>query len=95
MSREDILAVGKVAVGSIWPDLTVIFDVDEQAAATRLNPLLDRMEQKGAQFHRRVRQGFLDQADAAPEDHVVLDATAGEDEVFDSLIQRLTDRFSK
>ena len=38
MSPEEILAVGRVAVGSIWPDLTVVFDVDEAVAATRLNP---------------------------------------------------------
>lgn len=94
MSLEEILAVGRVAIGRIWPELTVIFDVDEQAAASRLNPLLDRMEQKGAAFHRRVRQGYLDQAAAAPEGHLVVDATAAEDEVFAGLIEGLADRYT-
>ena len=36
------------------PDLTVIFDVDQETAGRRLNPLLDRMERKGETFHARV-----------------------------------------
>src|SRR5262249_11968126 len=46
---------------SAWPDLVVIFDVDEVTAGGRLNPLLDRMEAKGIEFHRRVRMGYLEQ----------------------------------
>ena len=57
MPAEEILRVGQIAVGECWPDLTVIFNVDEATAAKRLSPLLDRMEQKGAEYHRRVRDG--------------------------------------
>jgi dTMP kinase len=77
MAIEEISAVGQVALGRVWPELVVVFDVDEQVAATRLNPLLDRMEQKGAAFHRRVRQGYLDQANADPNGYLVIDATKG------------------
>lgn len=89
MTPEEILAVGRVAIGSIWPDLTVIFDVDEHVAATRLNPLLDRMELKGVEFHRRVRQGFLAQAQNEPDRHLVVDATAEADVVFERLLRGL------
>lgn len=82
MTPEEILAVGRVAIGSIWPDVTVVFDVDEQVAATRLNPLLDRMELKGVEFHRRVRQGFLAQAQSEPDRYAVIDASAEADAVF-------------
>ncbi len=86
MDKDEILEVGRVAVGDRWPDLTVIFDVDEQTAATRLNPLLDRMEIKGAEFHRRVRAGFLEQAEHAPfGEYLVVDATQPADAVFDAL----------
>jgi dTMP kinase len=86
MTPEEILAVGRVAIGSIWPDLTVIFDVDEHVAATRLNPLLDRMELKGIEFHRRVRQGFLAQAHNQPDRHLVIDASADADSVTQRLL---------
>jgi dTMP kinase len=92
MTPEEILAVGRVAIGSLWPDLTVIFDVDDGVAATRLNPLLDRMELKGIEFHRRVRQGFLAQAQSQPDQYLVIDATNGADSVFESLLAKLQKR---
>jgi thymidylate kinase len=87
VGAEEIMAVGKVAVGDHWPDLTVVFDVDERVAATRLNPLLDRMELKGVQFHRRVRQGYLDQARRGDlGKYLVIDASVDEDTVFENLL---------
>jgi dTMP kinase len=93
MTREEILAVGRVAVGPHWPDLTVIFDVDERIAATRLNPLLDRMERKGVEFHRRVRQGFLAQAEAQPEQYLVIDGTREADAVTRAMMEGIGQRF--
>jgi dTMP kinase len=92
MSAEDILAVGRVAVGDVWPDLTVIFDVPVDVASRRLNPLLDRMEQKGAEFHRRVRQGYLDQAQLMPDRYIVIDASPDADTVFDAVLKSLEAR---
>ena len=93
MTPEEILAVGRVAVGSHWPDLTVVFDVDERIAATRLNPLLDRMERKGVEFHRRVRQGFLAQAGAEPDRYLVVDATKEADAVTEAMMRGIARRF--
>lgn len=84
---EEIRRVGEVALRDCWPDLVVIFDVDERTAATRLNPLLDRIEQKGADYHRRVRQGYLDQAAGDPQRHLVVDARASEAQVFEAVVQ--------
>jgi dTMP kinase len=42
-----------------WPDLTIVLDVDSATAATRLKSNLDRMEQKGDSYHKKVRDGFL------------------------------------
>lgn len=90
LTKDEILAVGEVAVDGHWPDLTVIFDVDERVAASRLNPLLDRMELKGVQFHRKVRQGYLDQAARGDlGEYLVIDATADEDTVFQNLLEGL------
>ena len=93
MSQEEILAVGRVAIGSLWPDLTVIFDVDERAASSRLNPLLDRMELRGSAFHKRVRNGYLAQANAQPDKYCVIDASPDPDAVFAALMKALASRF--
>lgn len=100
LPREEIIAVGHAACGTpgtpgaCWPDLTVIFDVDEATASTRLNPLLDRMERKGAEFHRRVRQGYLDQAKREPERYAVIDASVDPDSVTARLLAALRERFA-
>lgn len=86
---EDIRAVARVAIDGCEPDLVVVFDVDERTAAGRLNPLLDRMEQKGAEYHRRVRQGYLDQAARDPERYLIIDATQAPDHVFTALLDGL------
>ncbi len=95
MNPADILRVGQIALGQTWPDLVVIFDVDQDTAAQRLNPLLDRMEQKGEAFHARVREGYLQQARDDPQRHLVIDARPGPDEVYDALMAGLAAHFHK
>jgi len=89
----DILRVGQIALGKHWPELVIVFDVDQKTAASRLNPLLDRMEQKGADYHKRVRQGYLDQAEADPDRYRVIDATRCADTVYESVKQAVIDQF--
>jgi len=89
---EEINAVARIACGGVRPDLVVIFDLDEHAAAARLSPLLDRMEAKGRAFHARVRRGYLAQAEAEPARHLVVDASAEPDAVYAELVAGLTER---
>lgn len=101
LSREAILTTGRIALGDCWPNLVVIFDVDEATANARMNPLLrpqefaadkDRMEAKGDGFHRRVREGYLEQARLDPRGYVVIDAAAAPDVVFARLTAALESR---
>ncbi|MEM9415138.1 MAG: dTMP kinase [Planctomycetota bacterium] len=103
LPAEDILAAGRVALRGCWPDLVVVFDVDADTARARMNPLLrgqefdtdqDRMESKGDAFHRKVRQGYLDQAAADPGHYLVIDATGEEDAVYDRMCTGLAQRVS-
>ena len=48
-------------------DGTIVLDLPSDVAAARLTGTLDRMEQQGADFHARVRQGFLDEAERQTE----------------------------
>ncbi|MEM1354914.1 MAG: dTMP kinase [Planctomycetota bacterium] len=98
---DDIIAVGRVALGECWPDLIVVFDVDEQTARQRMNPLLrdgefdtahDRMESKGDSFHRKVRGGYLDQAQRDPGHYLVVDATKDPDTVWERLTSGMQDK---
>lgn len=93
MAQDDIIRVARVAIEPYWPDLTVVFDVDEHVASSRLNPLLDRMELKGEVFHRRVREGFLHQAENSPDTYLVIDASSDEDAVFQALLSGMESKF--
>ncbi len=81
LSPEEIDLLARVACGPTLPDLVLLFDVNEHTAASRLNPLLDRMEAKGAEFHRRVRASYLEQAKANPAHFAVIDASGDPDQV--------------
>jgi dTMP kinase len=94
LDPAEIRQVGQIALRHHWPDLTVVFDVDEQTAASRLSPLLDRMEQKGAAYHKRVRQGFLDQVEADPAHYLRVDANAEADAVYAALTAGLSQRLA-
>lgn len=78
---EGILAAAKVAVGDTWPALTIILDIDAEHGLARVKRGLDRMEAKGVEFHGRVRQAFLDQAQSQPERFAVVDAVGEVEQV--------------
>jgi dTMP kinase len=96
LPTEEIRDVARCAVRGIVPDMVIIFDVDEVTASKRMNPLLhagnekstrdraelDRIEARGLEFHRKVRQGYLEQAARDPSWHLVIDASQGPDEVW-------------
>jgi dTMP kinase len=91
----EIEAAAKIAMQSIAPDATLIFDVDQETAASRLNPLLDRMEAKGAAFHSRVRDGYraLIESDPDAKRYLGVDATGSPDAVFANIKSVLKARF--
>jgi dTMP kinase len=73
--------VGRVATGGLMPDITIVLDVPAEVAAARMMRPLDRMEQQGAAFHARVREGFLTEAAKTPDRIVVIDASRSVEEV--------------
>jgi len=60
----------------VWADLTVVLDVDLETCASRMPSKRDRMEAKPAEYHQKVREGFLQLADEH-DGFLVIDA-AGE-----------------
>jgi len=95
LARQDILSVGDIAIGGRWPDLVVVFDVDWKTAQSRMSRALDRIEQKDADYHRRVREGYLEQARSQPDKYLVVDSTAQPEAVFVALTAGITDRLNR
>ncbi len=85
---DRVLRVAEDTLERVWPDATIILDVDTETAAKRMDRELDRMELKGQVYHQKVRQGFLDLAQNQ-ESFVVVDATRAIDTVHQDVIQGL------
>lgn len=94
--KDEIAAAARIAMQATQPDATLIFDVDQQTAASRLSPLLDRMEAKGAAFHAKVRQGYLDLIASDPDAarYLPIDAAGDPGDVYTRIIGSLTRRFA-
>jgi dTMP kinase len=88
MSGEQIQQVAAIAVDGVWPDLTVVFDLDVDQAMARLNARNvsggqshDRIEQRARDYFERVRQNFLWQAKQWPDRYRIVDAGKSIDQV--------------
>jgi dTMP kinase len=91
MDAPAIRAVAEVAVGGLWPYLTIILDLPADEGLARVPNAHDRMEAKGPDFHRRVRELFLAQARQDPRRFVVVDARGTVDAVQQRLRQAVED----
>jgi dTMP kinase len=74
LNVEDLWRVGRTATGGLEPNLTILLDMPQGAAAARLSRPLDRMEQQSDDFRERLRLGFLAEARRRPEQIVIVDA---------------------
>jgi dTMP kinase len=83
---EKVVEIAEDALERVWPDLTIILDVDQATAAQRLNRELDRMERKGEGYHARVREGFLKLAEGRA-DFVVVDATGTPEAIHEEVVR--------
>jgi len=77
---EKVIKIAADCLERCWPDLTIILDIDLATAAKRLKKDLDRMEQKGDNYHKKVREGFLKLA-KQQKDFVVVNAADDTDTV--------------
>jgi dTMP kinase len=71
---EDIARFNWWATGGRTPDLTILLDMDPLAGLRRRTRSADRLEAEPAEFHLRVRAGFLALARAEPGRYLLLDA---------------------
>lgn len=78
---DELWEVGRIACAGVEPDLSIVLDMDPEAALERLARDLDRMEQQGLEFRRRIREGFLAAAAQRPESVVVISADESIDAV--------------
>ena len=90
---DEVRRVNEWAIGSTWPDLVILLVTDDATLERRMNAReLDRIEQAGEEFHRRVREGFAEMAAADPTRWYVIDASTPADETAATIRQVVSER---
>lgn len=91
--------VNEWATDALAPNLTLLFDLAEEAGLRRAvsrnaEATQDegRFEAEDLRFHRRVREGYLSMALAEPKRYAVIDADGSIDEVFARMLETLKAR---
>ncbi len=78
---DEIWRIGQVATAGIRPDLTFVLDMPPESAFGRIARPLDRMELQTQEFQHRLRQGYVTEAAARPNEIVLIDASRSVDVV--------------
>ncbi|WP_055546363.1 dTMP kinase [Streptomyces sp. NBRC 110028] len=74
LAATEIARISRWATNGLVPHLTVLLDISPETARERFTEAPDRLESEPAEFHQRVRSGFLALAAADPARYLVVDA---------------------
>jgi dTMP kinase len=84
LDPDAVRRLSEWATEGLRPDLTILLDLDADAARGRLDEArtrYDRLEAEASEFHDRVRSAYLALAAAEPERFLVIDAALPADEI--------------
>ncbi len=93
---DECEALQRMALGAFRPDLTLVLDLPVEVGLERARARSGqgkRYEQMGLDFHRRVREGFLDIARREPARCRVIDARGTVEAVQAALRRAVAERF--
>lgn len=94
LDPDAIRGLSEWATEGLRPDLTILLDLDADAARGRLDEArtrYDRLEAEASEFHDRVRVAYLAIAAAEPERFLVVDAALPADEIAASIRPRVAE----
>ena len=95
LDAQEIRDLSLWAAEGLLPDLTILLDLDEDAARARLDTSrtrYDRLEAERSDFHARVRSAYLALAENERDRFLVVDAARPVDEIAAEIRERLAPR---
>ena len=88
---EKIKNIGEFVTQGFYPDLTFLFDLNVEEGFARIKRSKDRIEQRGVDYHSRVRSGYLEIAKSEPDRVKLIDARKSKEEI-QSVVQKHIDQ---
>ncbi len=84
--------LNEIATGGLQPDVTLLLDLPPEVGLARQGSK-DRLDLEPIEFHQKIRDGFLKEAEAEPGRWVVIDAKQEVDKVIEGSEAALKLRF--
>jgi dTMP kinase len=95
ISLDTVRKLNDIATETLEPDLIVLLDLEPGQGLGRIaDRPLDRIEQERHEFHKRVREGYLELASDDPERWLVLDGSLSAEPLSDSVWSRVSEMLS-
>lgn len=91
MDIATLRSLNEFTIGSCAPDIVLLLDLDPEKGLQRAQDH-NRFEHEQLDFHRRVRQGFLELAKAEAEKFTVLDAMKSPEELTSAAVAAVQNR---
>ena len=96
---ENILNINMFATEGTFPDLTLLFDIEPEVGLARIaanaNREVNRLDLEKLDFHKNVRNTFLDLAKRYPDRFVIIDASKSQEEVAKATLDAILSRLCK
>lgn len=92
---DSVRVINEYAVGGLYPDATFLLDISPEEGRKRNGKTgkNDRLEKQSMEYHAMVAEGYRKLAAAEPERFIVIDASAGIDEVAESIVKAFEQRY--
>lgn len=96
---DKVLEINMAATEGYYPDLTLLFDVAPEVGLARIaankGREVNRLDLEKIEFHREVRQTFLDLAKRFKDRFVIIDASQPFEKVIEDAYKAIKDRMVK
>lgn len=96
---DKVLEINMAATEGYYPDLTLLFDVAPEVGLARIaankGREVNRLDLEKIEFHREVRQTFLDLAHRFEDRFVIIDASQPFEKVIEDAYKAIKDRMVK
>ena len=88
LGRETVVEFNRFATSDLIPDITFLLDIDPLDGLARQKDR-NRMESEAIEFHNRVREGFLTEAENNPIRFRVIDASGTADDIHEAILSHV------
>ncbi len=98
VDKETIIQANNIAMQDTVPDYVFVFDLDPVLGRKRIfdnRRETNRFDSEGLEFHRRIRQGYLELQKSNPEKYILVDASKTTDEIVEFIYNKIIEHENK